>query len=115
MRWLSATIVVALLLGNTGSQAEASSYDPTRIDASFLSEVLASPTASFDVIVRSVPIESQGRADRASARRIENAAKSVTKLGGTLGHILSIVGGVSARLKGVHVLKLTRDSDVDYV
>jgi serine protease AprX len=115
MRWLSATIVVALLLGNTGSQAEASSYDPTKIDASFLSEVLADPTASYDVIVRSVPIEKQGKADRASARRIENAAKAVTKLGGTLGHILSIVGGVSARLKGVHVLKLTRDGDVDYV
>src|SRR5687767_11518331 len=115
MRWLSATIVVALLLGNTGGKAEASSYDPTKIDAAFLSEVLASPTASFDVIVRSVPVGSQGRADRASARRIENAAKAVTKLGGTLKHILSIVGGVSARLQGVHVLKLTRDGDVDYV
>ncbi len=115
MRWLSATIVVALLLSNTGGQAEASSYDPTKIDASFLSEVLADPTANYDVIVRSVPIEKQGKADRASARRIENAAKSVTKLGGTLKHILSIVGGVSARLKGVHLLKLTRDGDVDYV
>jgi serine protease AprX len=115
MRWLSATIVVALLLGNTGGKAEASSYDPTKIDAAFLSEVLASPTASFDVIVRSVPVGSQGRADRASVRRIENAAKSVTKLGGTVKHILSIVGGVSARLQGVHVLKLTRDGDVDYV
>ncbi len=115
MRWLAATIVVALLLGNTTSQAAASTFDPTKIDASFLGEVLADPTSDFDVIVRSVPVERQGRADRASARRIENAAKSVTKLGGTLKHILSIVGGVSARLKGVHVLKLTRDGDVDYV
>ena len=52
MRWLSATIVVALLLGNTGGQSEASSFDPTKIDASFLSEVLTDPTASYDVIVR---------------------------------------------------------------
>jgi serine protease AprX len=115
MRWLAATIVVALLLGSTANQAAGSSFDPTKIDASFLSEVLADPTADFDVIVRSVPVEKQGRAERASARRIENAAKSVTKLGGTLKHILSIVGGVSARLKGVHILKLTRDGDVDYV
>ncbi|HUG06969.1 MAG TPA: S8 family peptidase [Candidatus Limnocylindria bacterium] len=115
MRWLAATIVVALLLGNTSGQAAASSFDPTKIDASFLSEVLASPTTDFDVIVRSVPVESQGRADRAAARRIENAAKAVTKLGGGLRHVLSIVGGVSARLKGVHILKLTRDRDIDYV
>ena len=115
MRWLAATIVVALLLGNTGGQTEASSFDTTKIDASFLSEVLADPTADFDVIVRSVPVEKQGKADRASERRIERAAKAVTKLGGTLKHVLSIVGGVSARLKGVHVLKLTRDGDVDYV
>jgi serine protease AprX len=115
MRWLAATIVVALLLGSTASQTDASSFDATKIDASFLNEVLASPTADYDVIVRSVPMERKGRADRASARRIENAAKSVTKLGGTLKHVLSIVGGVSARLKGVHVLKLTRDGDVDYV
>jgi hypothetical protein len=77
--------------------------------------VLTSPTASYDVIVRSVPVQSEGRADRAAERRIERAAKAVTKRGGTLKHALSIVGGVSARLKGVHVLKLTRDGDVDYV
>ena len=115
MRWLAATIVVALLFGTATSQADASAFDPTKIDASFLSEVLADSTADFDVIVRSVPVEKQGRGDQASARRIENAAKSVTKLGGRLKHILSIVGGVSARLKGVHILKLTRDGDVDYV
>src|SRR5688500_7592988 len=115
MRWLAATIVVALLLGNAGGQTDASSFDATKIDASFLSEVLSDPTADYDVIVRSVPVEEQGKADRASARRIERAAKSVTKLGGTLKHILSIISGVSARLKGVHVLKLTRDGDVDYV
>src|SRR5688572_14979593 len=115
MRWLSATIVVALLLGNSSSQAEASSYDPTRIDASFLREVLASPTASYDVIVRSVAVENEGRADRAAERRIERAAKAVTKQGGTLKHALSIVGAVSARLKGVRILELTRDGDVDYV
>jgi serine protease AprX len=115
MRWLAATIVVALLLGNTASQAEGSSFDATKIDASFLSEVLADPTANYDVIVRSVPVASEGRAERTAARRIETAAKSVTKLGGTLKHILSIVGGVSARLKGAQILKLTRDGDVDYV
>ena len=115
MRWLAATIVVALLLGNTSGQAEGSSFDATKIDAAFLSEVLASPTASYDVIVRSVPVQNEGRADRAAERRIERAAKAVTKQSGTLKHALSIVGGVSARLKGVHVLKLTRDGDVDYV
>src|SRR5687768_15940691 len=115
MRWLAATIVVALLLGNTSSQAEGSSFDPAKIDASFLNEVLASPTASYDVIVRSVPVRNEGRADRAAERRIERAAKSVTKHGGSLKHALSIVGAVSARLRGVQILKLTRDGDVDYV
>ena len=115
MRWLTATIVVALLLGTAATPTAAISFDATKIDAAFLTEVLGSPTANFDVIVRSVPVESEGRADRAAARRIETAAKSVTKQGGTVKHALSIVGGVSARLKGVHILTLTRDGDVDYV
>jgi serine protease AprX len=115
MRLLAATITVALLVGTTATRTSASSFDPTKIDASFLTEILASPTASFDVIVRSVPVENEGRADRAAERRIERAAKAVTKQNGTLKHALSIVGGVSARLKGVRILELTRDGDVDYV
>jgi serine protease AprX len=115
MRLLAATMTVALLLGTTATPTAASSFDETKLDASFLSEVLAAPTADFDVIVRSVPVESEGRADRAAARRIEKAAKSVTTQGGSVKHALSIVGAVSARLKGVQILKLTRDGDVDYV
>jgi serine protease AprX len=114
-RWLAATISVALILGFTATPTEASSFDRTKIDSSFLSEILAKPTANYDVIVRSVPVENQGRSDRSAARRIEKAAKAVTKVGGGLRHVLSIVGGVSARIKGVHILKLTRDNDVDYV
>jgi serine protease AprX len=115
MRWLAATITVAVLVGTAGTPIEASSFDATKIDASFLTEVLAAPTADFDVIVRSVPNDPDEHADRAAARRIEAAAKSVTKQGGSLKHALAIVGAVSARLKGVQVLKLTRDNDVDYV
>jgi serine protease AprX len=115
MRWLSATIAVALLFGLTATPAAASSFDGTKIDASFLTEVLASPTDDFDVIVRSVPADKEGQADRAAERRLEKAAKSVTKQGGSVKHALAIVGGVSARLKGVQILKLTRDGDVDYV
>jgi serine protease AprX len=118
MRWLSATITVAMLLGLTATPAAASSFDATKIDASFLSEILASATDDFDVIVRSVPANvavNEGRADRAAERRIEKAAKSVKKRGGSVKHALAIVGAVSARLKGVEILKLTRDGDVDYV
>jgi serine protease AprX len=115
MRWLTATITVALLLGTTAAPTDASSFDATKIDASFLGEVLAAPTADFDIIVRSVPLDSDGRGASAAARRLEKAAKSVTKQGGDVKHGLAIVGAVSGRLKGVQVLKLTRDSDVDYV
>ena len=115
MRSLTATITVALLLGLTVTAAAASSFDATKIDASFLSEILGAPTDDFDVIVRSVPVDSEGPADRTAARRIEKAAKSVTRASGTLKHALAIVGAVSARMKGVQVLKLTRDSEVDYV
>jgi len=115
MRWLTATITVALLLGLTVTPSAASSFDTTKIDASFLSEILGAPTDDFDVIVRSVPVDSKGPADREAARRIEKAAKSVTKAHGTLKHALAIVGAVSARVKGVQILKLTRDDDVDYV
>jgi serine protease AprX len=115
MRWLTATITVALLLGSIATQAAASSFDPTKIDASFLTEILASPTADFDVIVRSVPVEKEKSAVRAAAERVERAAKAVTKNNGSLKHALAIVGAVSARLKGVQILKLTRDNDVDYV
>jgi len=114
MRWLAATISVALLLGITATPTSASSFDATKIDASFLSEILANPTAEYDVIVRSVPVEDP-RADRAAARRIENAAKAVSDVSGSPKHALSIVGGVSARIKGVHILTLTRDNAVDYV
>jgi serine protease AprX len=115
MRWLTATITVALLLGLTVTPSAASSFDTTKIDASFLSEILGAPTDDFDVIVRSVPVDSKEPTDRAAARRIEKAAKSVTKANGTLKHALAIVGAVSARVKGVQILKLTRDDDVDYV
>ena len=115
MRWLTATITVALLLGTAATPTAASSFDPTKIDASFLTEILASATDDFDVIVRSVPVENEGRAGRAAARRIEKAAKSVKEQGGSVKQALAIVGAVSARLKGVQILKLTRDGHVDYV
>jgi serine protease AprX len=108
MRWLTATITVALLLTTTTTPTAASSFDATKIDASFLQEILASSTSDYDVIVRSVPIY-------APARRLEKAAKSVTNQGGSVKYGLSIVGAVSARMKGVQVLALTRDVDVDYV
>lgn len=114
MRWLTATITVALLLSTTATPTAASSFDTTKIDASFLTEILASPTADYDVIVRSVPLDAAGH-DRTSARRIETAAKSVTKQGGSVKYGLSIVGAVSAHVKGVQALALTRDADVDYV
>jgi serine protease AprX len=115
MRWLAATISVALLLGITVTPTAANSFDATKIDATFLSEVLAQPTADYDVIVRSVPVTEQGNGNRSAARRVENAAKAVSDVGGSPKHALSIVGGVSARIKGVHILALTRDGDVDYV
>ncbi|TMF58711.1 MAG: hypothetical protein E6I19_01345 [Chloroflexi bacterium] len=115
MRWLAATITASLILGVSAIPVDAFSFDPDKIDASFLAEVLAAPTADFDVIVRSDPVDAEKHLDRAAARRIEAAAKSVTKQGGSLKHALAIVGGVSARLKGTGVLKLTRDKDIDYV
>ncbi len=118
MRWLSATITVALLLGMAATPSAASSFDPTKIDASFLTEVLASTTNDFDVIVRAVPSDKEGKegqTSRAVQRQVEKAAKSVKKQGGSLKQALGIVGAVSARLKGVQILKLTRDNDVDYV
>jgi serine protease AprX len=122
MRWLTVTITVALLLGAAATPSAASSFDPTKIDASFLAEILASPTDDFDVIVRSVikkddfkKDDKDDNAQRAAERRIERAAKEVKKEHGTVKHALSIVGAVSARIKGVHILKLTRDDDVDYV
>jgi len=128
MRWLTATITVALLLGAAGTPSAASSFDPTKIDASFLAEILASPTDDFDLIVRSVikkddfkigdhddQNKKAEKAQRAAERRIERAAKAVKEEHGTLKHALSIVGAVAARIKGVQILKLTRDNDVDYV
>src|SRR6266542_796370 len=113
MRWLTATITVALLLTTTTTPTAASSFDATKIDASFLQEILASPTSDYDVIVRSVPIDAVGQA--AIARRLEMAARSVTKQDGRVKYGLAIVGAVSARMKGVQVLAVTRDVDVDYV
>ncbi len=113
MRWLTAAIAVALLLTTTTTPTAASSFDATKIDASFLQEILASPTSDYDVIVRSVPIDAVGQA--AIARRLEMAAKSVTKQDGRVKYGLAIVGAVSARMKGVQVLAVTRDVDVDYV
>ena len=123
MRWLTATISVALLLGAAATPSAASSFDPTKIDASFLAEILASATDDFDVIVRAVPADKDEKndekkdekADRAASRQVEKAAKSVKKQGGSVKQALAIVGAVSARIKGVQILKLTRDGDVDYV
>src|SRR5712664_3949289 len=95
MRWLAATITASLILVRAAIPADAFSF-----------EVLAAPTTDFDILVRSTPSAKQ---------RADTAAKAVTKQGGTAKHALGIVGGASARLKGVGVLKLTRDADVDYV
>jgi len=106
MRWLAATITASLILVTAAIPADAFSFDPNKIDAAFLAEVLAAPTADFDIIVRSVPSAKQ---------RADTAAKAVIKQGGSPKHALGIVGGASAQLKGTGVLKLTRDADVDYV
>src|SRR5438552_18812085 len=106
MRWLAATITASLILGVTAIPVDAFSFDPDRIDASFLAEVLATPTADFDIIVRSAPSEK---------KRVEKAEKAVIKQGGSPWHTLVIVGAVSARLKGTGFLQLTRDKDLDYV
>ena len=106
-RVLAAAITVALVLGTTATPTEAYSFDADKIDASFLSEVLAAPTSTFDVIVRSDP--------RRTGERVARAAKAVQNAGGSPKQALSIVGGVSAQIKGTYILKLTRDSDVDYI
>jgi serine protease AprX len=106
-RWLAAAITAALVLGTASAPVEAFSFDANKIDASFLTEILASPTSDFDVIVRSDPSR--------SGERVARAAKAVRKEGGTPRKPLAIVGGVSARVKGNHILNLTRDADVDYV
>ncbi len=106
MRWLAATITASLILVTAAIPADAFSFDPNKIDAAFLAEVLAAPTADFDIIVRSAPSATQ---------RADTAAKAVIKQGGSAKHALGIVGGASAQLKGTGVLKLTRDADVDYV
>src|SRR6266851_1918201 len=106
MRWLAATITASLILVTAAIPVDAFSFDPDKIDAAFLSEVLAAPTADFDIVVRSTPSAKQ---------RADTAAKAVTKQGGVAKHALGIVGGASARLEGVGVLKLTRDADIDYI
>jgi serine protease AprX len=106
MRWLAATITASLILVTAAIPADAYSFDPNKIDAAFLAEVLATPTADFDIIVRSVPSAKQ---------RADTAAKAVIKQGGSAKFALGIIGGASARLKGTGVLKLTRDGDVDYI
>jgi len=107
MRWLAATVAVALVLGTASTPTDAFSFDPDKIDAAFLAEVLAAPTSDFDVIVRSDA--------RRPGERVARAAGAVIGDGGTPKHALSIIGGVSARVKGTGVLKLTREADVDYV
>lgn len=107
MRWLAVTITASLILVTAAIPADAFSFDPNKIDAAFLAEVLAAPTDDFDVIVRSDPTR--------SGERVARAARAVTNGGGSPKHGLGIVGGVSARIKGTYLLKLTRDADVDYV
>ena len=76
MRWLAATITASLILGVSAIPVDAFSFDPDKIDASFLAEVLAAPTADFDVIVRSDPVDAEKHLDRAAARR----ASSLTQI-----------------------------------
>ena len=106
-RWIAAALTLALLVSTAPGTAWAASYDATKIDPAFLGEVLADQTGSFDVIVRSTTSTVNDHVSR--------AANAVAKTKGKATHALGIVGGVSATLKGVQVLKLTRDADVDYV
>ncbi len=109
VRWLTSAIVASILIASTpfASAAASNAYDATKIDRSFLNEVLAAQTSDFDVIVRSTPSPASKRADR--------AATAIGKQGGKAKHALPIVGAATARLKGTQILKLTREPEVDYV
>lgn len=110
-RWIAAALTLALLVSTAPGTAWAASYDATKIDPAFLSQVLADQTGSFDVIVRSTPSTPKEQ----TKDRVSRAADAVARANGKAKHALGIVGGASATLKGVQVLKLTRDADVDYV
>jgi serine protease AprX len=109
-RSLSLAVILALTLAAGGGRAEARSYDAAKIDPALLSQVLADPKADYDVIVRSAADKSKARDDRAG-----RAGDEVTKAGGKARHSLGIVGGASARIKGVDLLGLTNSARVDYV
>ena len=107
MRWSVALLVLAFLLA-AGAPAEAApkSYHPNRIEAALLARVLADPDAEYDVIV-------EGKTKRLGA--VETSRAAVKLEGGKAKFGLRIVRATAAQIKGSRLLKLSRNSDIDYI
>lgn len=116
LRWLAALVTVALLVGSVQIQSAAASYEASKLDAVLLSEILADPGAEYDVIVRSDPDSSSGKGKVPTRdARAQRAADAVKKQGGKAKFALGIVGGAAATMRGAQLLKLSRDSSVDFI
>ncbi len=107
-RWTAASLAAVLLMTALGASVEAKS-DDTKISPPLLAAMRANPQLDFAVIVRATG------GNRDKTRESALAAAAVVKTKGRLGHGLSIIGSVSARLRWSQVQALSHDKDVAYI
>jgi serine protease AprX len=83
--------------------------DDAKISPPLLAAVRGNPQQTFAVIVRATG----GKKDRVQGSARAGAAVEAVK--GRVGHGLSIVGAVSAQLRGIQIQALSHDKDVAYI
>ena len=126
VRSLAFVITLSLLLA-TGAQPaaaddgkdkqakreQAESKAEAKIDPSFLSEIMANPSATYSIIVRSTPPQAKDKLNKDDSKdaRSTRAADNLTRNGAQPKHSLGIVGGASARATGKQILQLLADRD----
>jgi subtilisin family serine protease len=107
--WVVATCV-AIVIGASGAPAEASPYDPSRIDPVLARQALASPDRQFDVILRAAT--DRARPAKSSPQRARDA---VTRQHGRARFALGLIGGAAATVSGRDLIALSRDRDLAYI
>ena len=107
-RWVAVSLAAVLLVAAFGTPADAKS-DDSKISPQLLAAIKANPQQVFAVIVRAVG----GSKDKTheSAR----AAAAVLAAKGKVTHGLSIIGSVSAQLRGAQIQGLSHDKNVAYI
>jgi serine protease AprX len=107
LRWAGIVLAAVIVTATQAAPAGAKTHEEAKISPPLLAQVRSHPDDEVAVIVRA--------SAKRTAHQAARAAAAVDRAHGKVRRALSIVGGVSATLKGKEILDLASDQDVQYI